>query len=224
VLQAFDILKEHGWAGLLLAAILFVLYKILNEVVAVVAERFRLKNIAKKQTQLSLHSLFVSMDYMLNVEVPSLNVFPDKPVRQALTRELIHASLSSMQEVAKRIISLDHSSWSDAEWTFQMRNALNEMNTLFLNKCVSKGIPEPVYMKYLEWYFERLNHMRSLVDQIAASNTSPTPESKTSTLLLLFSLFITTMMADCESAMAELNGEITGMAFRGGVIEPLAAH
>lgn len=224
MLQAFDILKEHGWTGLVLAVILLILYKVLNEAISVATEKIKLKALAKKRVRLSMHSFFVSIDYMLNVEVPSLNVFPDKPVRQAITRELIYCSLSSMHEVAKKIISLDHSNFSDAEWTFQMRNHLNEMNTLFLNKCVTKGIPEVVYMKYMDWYFHRLNNMRSLVDQIAASNTSPTPESKTSTLLLLFSLFITTMMADCESAMAELNGEITGMAFRGGIIEPLGSH
>lgn len=224
MLETLEILKAYGWKGLVLAVVLFVGYKLINDGVTAVSEKIKNKMLEKRQERLSMHAFFNSMNYILNVEIHSLNIFPDKPVRQALTKDLIFCSLSSMHEVAEKIIKTDHTGWSKAEWTFQMRTMLNEMNTLFLAKCFAKGIPQVVYMKYLEWYFDRLNHMRALVDQIAASELSPTPESKTSTLLLLFNLFITTMMGDCESAMNELNGEITGIAYNGGVIEPLAGH
>lgn len=224
MLELLNILKTYGWKGIVLAAIFFICYKLIGDGVSVVSEKIKIKLIQKRQARLSMHGFFTSMNYILNVEIHSLSFFPDKPVRQILTKDLIFCSLSSMNEVAEKIIKADHTGWSNAEWTFQMRNMLNEMNTLFLNKCHTKGIPEVVYMKYLEWYFERLNHMRNLVDQVAASELSPTPESKTSTLLLLFSLFITTMMGDCESAMNELNGDITGMVYNGGVIEPLGIH
>ena len=151
----------------------------------------------------------------------ALNVFQNKPVRQALTKDLIFCSLTSMYEIAEKIVKADQSNWSKAEWRFQMLNHLNDMNTSFLNMCHAKGIPQQVYMKYLDWYFERLVRLRQMVDQIENSPQTPTPESKTSTLLLLFSLFITTMMGDCESAMNELNGEITGLVYKGGIIEPL---
>lgn len=224
MLDLLNVLKTYGWQGFILGVLLFALHKLFGDGVSAVSEKIKLKILERRQSRLSMHVFFTSMSYMLNVELHSLVFFPDKPVRQALTKDLIYCSLSSMNEVAEKIIQMDHTGWSRAEWTFQIRNKLNEMNTLFLNKCQSKGIPEVVYMKYLDWYFERLNHMRSLVDQVASSELSPTPESKTSTLLLLFSLFITTMMGDCESALSELNGDITGMIYNGGIIEPLGTN
>lgn len=224
MLEALNILKSYGWKGLILALIFATVYKLATVGISAATDKIKSKLVEKRKACLSMHAFFTSMNYILNVEIHALNVFPDKPVRQALTKDLIYCSLSSMHEVAEKMVKIDHTEWSKAEWTFQMRNMLNDMNTTFRNKAHTTGIPEIVYMKYLEWYFDRLNHMRTLVDQIAASDLSPTPESKTSTLLLLFNLFITTMMGDCESAMSELNGEITGINYRGGLIEPLAAH
>lgn len=224
MLETLNILKTYGWKGLLLGLFFVFVYKFISEWSKAIFDKAKLRLLERRQTNLSLHSFFSIINYALNVEVPSLNVFPDKPVRQAVTRDLVHCSLAAMHEVAEKIIKNTNSDWTNAEWSFQTRNSLNEINSLFLSKCQRKGIPEPIYMKYLEWYFERLNYMRSLIDQIAASDLSPTIDSKTSTMLMLFTLFITTMMGDCERAIADLNGDITGLTYRGGIIESLGHH
>ena len=221
MLEILNILKQYGWAGLGLALVLFVVYKFVSEWSKDLFENLKLKLEAKRQESLSMHTFFNTINYVLNVELQALNVFNNKPVRQALTKDLIFCSPTSMHEIAEKMVAADQTNWSKAEWRFQMLNHLNDMNTSFLNMCHAKGIPQPVYMKYLDWYFERLTRLRQMVDRIENSPQTPTPESKTSTLLLLFSLFITTMMGDCESAMHELNGEITGIAYRGGIVEPL---
>ncbi len=221
MLEILNILKQYGWTGLALGLILFIVYKLATEWSKDLFENIKLKLAEKHQENLSMHTFFNTINYVLNVELHALNVFQNKPVRQALTKDLIFCSLTSMYEIAEKIVKADQSNWSKAEWRFQMLNHLNDMNTSFLNMCHAKGIPQQVYMKYLDWYFERLVRLRQMVDQIENSPQTPTPESKTSTLLLLFSLFITTMMGDCESAMNELNGEITGLVYKGGIIEPL---
>ena len=221
MLEILNILKQYGWTGLILRLLLFVVYKLTSEWSKELFQNIKIKLAEKRQENLSMHTFFNTINYVLNVELQALNLFPTKPVRQALTKDLIFCSLTSMYEIAEKMVKADQSNWSKAEWRFQMLNNLNDMNTAFLNMCHAKGIPQQVYMKYLDWYFERLNRLRQLVDQVGNSPQTPTPESKTSILLLLFSLFITTMMGDCESAMNELNGEITGLSYRGGVIEPL---
>lgn len=221
MLEILNILKQYGWTGLALGLILFIVYKLATEWSKDLFENIKLKLAEKRQENLSMHTFFNTINYVLNVELHALNVFQNKPVRQALTKDLIFCSLASMYEIAEKIVKADQSNWSKAEWRFQMLNHLNDMNTSFLNMCHAKGIPQQVYMKYLDWYFERVVRLRQMVDQIENSAQTPTPESKTSTLLLLFSLFITTMMGDCESAMNELNGEITGLVYKGGIIEPL---
>lgn len=221
MLDLMNIIKQYGWQGLVFAALLYIFYRTLSFWVTSISDVAKQRLFQKKQDKLIMHSFFNDINYMLNVEVYSLPVFPDKPVRQALTRDLILCSLSSMQEAAEKIASSDHSDWQRAEWTFNMRTMLNEMNTTFLNKCVQRGIPEVVYSKYLEWYFHRLNSIRSLVDRVSFNEKYPTLEAKTSAIFEILTMFIVTMMGDCRAAMEELNGDLTGLQYRGGVIEAL---
>lgn len=221
MIEIFDILKVYGWKGLLLSTILFVAYKIGAEWLKNLTDKARARAIAKKQSRLNMHVFFNAMSYILNVEIHSMSIFPDKPVRRELTKDLMYTALVSMHEIAETMANLDYDNISNAEWMFQNRKLLNEMQTLFLNKCLVKGIPPVVYSKYTDWYFTRLRHMREMVDHIGTNDTYPTPEIKTSTFLLMLNLFITTIMADCVAAMHALNGEITGLSYKSGTIEAL---
>lgn len=221
MLEIFNILRDYGWKGLIVAGLLFGLYKIISLWITSFTKTAKIKLFERRQEKLIMHSFFNDINYMLNVEVFSLVVFPDKPVRQALTKDLIMCSLTSMHEAAEKMANADHSEWDRPQWTFHMRSMLNEMNTMFLNKCVQRGIPEIVYGKYLEWYFRRLNTMRSLVDRVSFNEKYPTLESKTSAVFEILTMFTVTMMGDCRAAMEELNGELTGLTYHGGIIEPL---
>lgn len=222
VLELLDILKTYGWKGLILIIAIFVIYKITSDLAASIVEKIKILLFHKRQERLCMHAFFNSINYILDVEIHTLNIFPAQPVRRALTKDLIVCSLTSMLEVATKMIKTTNKKWSGREWAHHVHNMLNDMDSLFLNKCMIKGIPRPVYIKYLEWYLIRINHLRTTVDHIAISKLSPTPASKTFTLLMLFNLFVTTMMGDCETAVYELNGDITGLIYQGGVIEPLS--
>lgn len=221
MIDVLNIIREYGWGGLFLIALLITTYKIVGVLLISASKTIQFKSLGKRQENLSKHAFFNSIRYILNVEIYAIDTFKDKPVRQALTRNLMICSLTAMHDVAEIIINKDHSKLSKYEWTYEVLLALNQMNSLFLNECQSRGIPQIVHTKYIVWYLDRLSHMRALVDQISASEMAPTAESKTSMLLLLFTLFITTMMGDCETTMHDLNGEITGIPFSGGTIEPL---
>lgn len=219
-----NILKEYGWQGLLLGAVLFLLYSFLGEGLKTLSEKAKNKLLQKKEAQLKMHAFFNAMSYSLNVEIPAMTLFNDKPIRQTLLKDLVYCSLASVEEVAERIAETDHSKWNHTEWNYEMRSALNEMNTEFVQKCVNRGMPEIVYKKYLVWYFERLNYMRIFIDQIAGTESYATPESKTAALFLMFNLFLVTFIGDAERTLKELNGEISGLYYKGGIVEPLLPH
>lgn len=219
-----NILKEYGWQGLLLGAVLFLLYSFLGEGLKTLSEKAKNKLLQKKEAQLKMHAFFNAMSYSLNVEIQAMTLFNDKPIRQTLLKDLVYCSLASVEEVAERIAETDHSKWNYTEWNYEMRSALNEMNTEFVQKCVNRGMPEIVYKKYLVWYFERLNYMRIFIDQIAGTESYATPESKTSALFLMFNLFLVTFIGDAERTLKELNGEISGLHYKGGIVEPLLPH
>ena len=221
MLEILNVVKEYGWGGLIVAIILIGGYKLIGETLTEISIRTKNKILNRSVVKLKQHAFFNAINYSLNVEIPAMNIFPSRPVRQILIKDLIYCSLASVEEVAQKIANTNHDGWNHATWNYEMRSALIEMNTSFIDKCDNRGMPQTVYRKYLVWYFDRLNHMRIMIDQISGSEIYSTPESKTSALLLSFNLFLVTMVADAERTLKSLNGDITGLMYKGGSIEPL---
>lgn len=221
MLDIFTIIKDHGLQGLILALMIFIVYRILGESIKVLVERTKLRFFIKRQANMAMHAFFTEIDTILAVEVNSSVFYTHKPVRQMLLRDLLTISLTSLREVAAAIAIEKQSEWTTAEWVFNMRKHLNVINLTYIKKAQDIGIPPIVYEKYSEWYFDRLHLMHSIIDQIGASDMAPTIEGKTSTVLMMFNLFVVTTMAGCHETMNSLNGELTGLIYKGGSIEPL---
>ena len=221
-MDVLTILKTYGWSGLIILGGLYILYKLIMEGIKLLIAAAKSKILSKREIKLKQHAIFNAVNYSLNVEIPSMTLFANKPIRQTLMKDLVYCSVASVHEIVTVIANADQSDWNHSKWNYEMRAALTEMNTDFINKCEEKGIPEIVYKKYLVWYFFRLNTMRMVIDQIAGTETYTTAEAKTSALFLALHLFLVLFITDTESTLKELNGEITGILYRGSPIEPLA--
>lgn len=224
MLDILTIIKEYGWTGLLAGFLLYFAYRSIAEIAKAIGNKAKESMTQKKYIALKKHVFFNSMDYALNVEIHGLSLFHGKPIRQALLRDLMYCALVSMEEVSERIAEMDQSNWTDAEWIYQIKNQLNDMNVIFVARCIKMGIPEVVYNKFAEWHYPRLDKLRTMVDNIVSNGRNPTAETKTSSLFMLFNLFISVMMGDCKRTLQQLNGDITNMQYKGGLIEPLGEH
>lgn len=222
MLELITILQSYGWAGLILAFSLFVIYKMFNVSINLFFNKMKMRFVETRQIRLLMHSIFSTIKYAIDIESLSLVIFKGKPVRQALIRELLICSLTALEDVATKIAKEDHKGWSNTKWAYNMKMYINELHTLFVNRAISHGIPKEVYLKYMDWYFYRLSYLRNMIDHISSDPAYPSPEIKTSTLLLFLSLMVGTIMADCEETLKNLNGEITGLEYNGGIIEPIA--
>jgi hypothetical protein len=224
VLELLSVVKQYGWSGLLFAGAIFLFYKLIGDTLFIFTEKAKNTLLQRKEVKLQLHAFFNAISYSIDVEVPAIILFHNEPNRQLLLKDLLLCTLHSVEEVTEKIAAADHSHWNYIQWNYEMLAAISEMNVLFVTKCVEKGIPEVVYNTYLRWYLVRLNHMRVLSNQIASNSMYATAEIKTSTLFLAFNYFIVSLMGDAILTMKTLNGELTGTAYRGLIIEPLPDH
>lgn len=222
--EVIDIIRNYGWRGALVMIVVTVTVKTLGELSKLAVKQIRIRRVEKNQIQLNLHSFFTSVNYTLNVEIASMSPFKDMPVRNALSRDLMYCTISTMKEAGERIAAMDQRGWTHEYWTYEMRNQMNVIHVSFIDKCRDRRIPLVVVSRYQEWYFLRLSFMMNIIDSISASEGSYTATGKTSSLLLSMKLLITTMMGDCERVMLGLNGELTGMEYAGGILEPLPTH
>lgn len=221
MLELITILKGYGWAGVILAFTLFAIYKAFNVSLLILARKIHNKFSDNKQKKLLMHPFFTTIQHAIDVDTYSSDFFHDKPIREKLMRDLIKCSLESMQDIAIKMANENYSGWSDVRWGYRMKLYITEAHSIFIHKCILMGIPKIVYARYMDWFFTRLNYMRLAVDQISTDSTYPTLETKTSTILLFFSLTISALMVDSEETLLSLNGEITGKTYGGGIIESI---
>ncbi len=219
MLELVTILKSYGWAGIILAFCLFSIYKVFHVSLLIVARKFHSRFVENKQKKLLMHTFFTTIQHALDVDNHTTDIFMDKPVRQSLMKDLVICSLGSMQEIGIKMANENYSGWSDKRWSYGMKLYITEIHSSFINKCILKGIPKIVYMKYMDWFFDHMDYMRNTIDQIANDSSYPNLETKTSTVLLFFSLMISALMVDSEKTLRALNGAITGSLYNGAVIE-----
>lgn len=219
VFELFTILKGYGWAGIVIALFLFAVYKAFNASLLILGKKIHGRFFMNSKKSLQSHTFFATIQHMIDVSPHSSEIFENKPVRQALVRDLMYCSLTSMQEFGLKMVNEDHCGWAAGRWAFKTKSYVTEMHSAFISKCIRKGIPRIVYMRYMVWFFDHMTYMRGAIDQIAYDTTYPTVGTKTSTILMMYTLILSTLMADSESVLLSLNGDITGKKYNGAVIE-----
>lgn len=245
MLEILKILSDYGWSGLVFAAAIVILWKMIsNKIKKIYSEENEeddyneiivKPNDPKKPNvritkelkvvndiiteDLHHHPFFAHVNYALTVEIPSLDIFVEKPVRQELLKDLIYISLHTIMEFGQEIIENDYSSWSKSRWAFDMNARLSDLPKQFSIKATHHGIPEIVIKKYFRWYIQRLDVMREFIDQIANSFVYSNNTLKVHAFLMVLNIFTITLVADAERTLKTLNGELTGKDYKNKKLE-----
>lgn len=168
---------------------------------------------------LKFHSFFNNAEYRMLVEIPSLELFSNKPVRQKIFRDLLYIECKTIYDICFEIAKLDMSEWTEEQWKTEISKKVGEILSTFIKKSRDEGIPEIVIEKYNKWHngsFELLFNYISLLgnETIYTSNIM-----RTNTFFLIMNLLLITTLADAERSLKEINGEITGLVYKGKKIE-----
>lgn len=171
------------------------------------------------ETDLRYHVLFTRGEYMLNVELMSLDVFPDKPVRRQLVIDLLKAYITTLTEGCKEIALVDMKAWSSEQWVIEMTKNFNAMLQGAANRARNDGMPEIAISRFSMWANNSLETLFQLITTIGATTAYSNNVVKTNTLFLIVNLMIATMLGEAERSIHSLNGDITGTIYKGNVVE-----
>lgn len=216
------ILLELGWAN-------FILF-LLAGVSAVTAiqwiKQAKFKKAAEKngiqvgdESDLRYHVLFSTAQYRLAIELPNLDLFPTKPVRQMVMIDLLRIYFKAILEGCKDISLTNMKGWSSEQWSIEMTNRLSDMITAATSTCRMEGIPEIVITKFARWVNPSIDMLFNYVEMIGNSNIYSSNIARTNTLFLIVNLLMSTMMGDAERSIKGLNGDISGKVYKGQIIE-----
>ena len=218
------LLLTLGWPGF----IMFIFVGIAASASIQYVKQMNFKKKAEKsgikvgnESDLRYHVLFSTAQYRLAVELPNLEIFSDKPVRQQLLSDLLRVYIKTIADSCKDISTTNMKGWSAEQWTIEMSTRLSSMISDAKKAARSEGIPEIVITKFSRWVSPSIDMLFDYVDMIGAANIYNSNITRTNTLFLVINLLMTTMMGDAERSIKSLNGDITGKIYKGQVIEDI---
>lgn len=216
------ILLELGWVNF----ILFLLAGVSTVTAIQWIKQAKFKKAAEKsgiqvgdESDLRYHVLFSATQYRLAIELPNLDLFPTKPVRQMLMVDLLRIYFKAILEGCKDISLTNMKGWSSEQWSIEMTNRLSDMIAAATSTCRMEGIPELVIVKFSRWINPSVDMLFNYVEMIGNSNIYSSNIARTNTLFLIVNLLMSTMMGDAERSIKGLNGDISGKIYKGQIIE-----
>ena len=220
--EAVKVLGDHGWAAVLLFIFggLLVRFLLVQTKVWKQRSEARLeKEEEQRQAELTNHQFFSNLNYRLNSEIPTLVLNQHQPVRQQLFRKLLEVTLLSLKEVVDDIVAADIEDMSPSQWASFINGELQKIDRLVEEKALRDGMPTVLVNKYIVWKTRSAELLSNYVNDLAISEVYSTNLARTNTLLYLLNLKLITIIGDAERSLMDLNGEISGLSYNGGVIE-----
>lgn len=237
MLDILRLISDYGWAGLIVAGVVLVFYKILARKVAQLDKTITKDTssifedhdvdvededdsvVLDPNKTLKLHPFFNMVSYRLNTEIFNLNL-DSRPVRQQLYKDLLYVRIKSIYDSASTFAENDMSEWTPQMWVFEATNAFNQSMSTFQAEALKSGIPPSVVTLVVLWSMKQSNYVINSILQIGNMESTKDPYSKTLVFLSILDMLVATTIGDAEKEFKLFNGSITGLNYGTGVIEP----
>ena len=201
--EAIKVLGEHGWAAVILFIFGGVLIRFLSVQISVWKARSVdqiMKLELRRQSELKNHQFFANIHFRLHSEIPTLTLNKDQPVREDLFRTLLTVTLISLKEIIDTVVG-SNLDGTPSEWATNVNREMQKHDRMIEEKAVQEGIPLILISRYIVWKRNSDEVLNNYVNDLAISEVYVTNLARTNTLLV------------------GLNGEISGMTFKGKLIE-----
>lgn len=168
---------------------------------------------------LRYHSFFQNAQYRLVVEIASLDLAPDKPVKQTMFRDLLYWKIKYIHDMCQELAELDMTGWGQDQWANEITKRVGVMLLAYNRKVVESGIPEVALIKFNRWHTTTIEMLYDYITVLGTSSIYSNNIARTNTLFLIMDLLLVTTIGDAERSLRELNGEIGGKEYKGMILE-----
>lgn len=215
------ILSEYGFAGFALVAVMTLVLKVLMKEYKGSLGKFAssLSSGPEPTTDLRYHPFFSSAHYKIVAEIPTLELSPNKPVKQQMFRDLLTIYIKTMLDTCTNVVAQDMNDWSGEKWSNEVSRHMNHMVIDFHRNSIDAGIPEPALAKFSKWHYPTLEMLYEYITMLGNSNLYSTNIVRTNTFLLTMNLLLVTTLGDAERSLKELNGEVGGKMYKNATLE-----
>lgn len=216
------LLSTYGTPAILAIIIIYIIWLVLTSFLSAKLKNFFSGTSSQdesKKNELKFHTFFSNAEYRIVAEIPSLEIMPEKPVKERMYKDLILIETKVIYDSCLEIIDMDFADWSAEQWQNAIAKKVTDMISTISKKCREEGIPDIVIIKYNRWNMASFDMLYEYIKILGMSATYPDNLTRTNTLLIIMNLLLVTIVADAEKSLRELNGEVAGKQYKGLILE-----
>jgi len=162
--------------------------------------------------------LKAKLSYWLNFKIPNMHM-QDK-ARKLIFRDLLTIRFKSLENsVGMLETKSGFSKLSGQELYKNFLDCMAQTNQTFKKEVEIAGIPEIVRIKYEEWTARTMEYLLISGQMVLQSNIYDSNEEKVQALYMLITSLLEITIAEAEYTLDTLNGELTGLEYRGQICE-----
>ncbi len=220
-----NIIYEYGWFMAIFLLIIYSLYKFVSINYKNWMDKSKTlddEDDPNESTHESLahHPFFSNAQYRLKVEIPNMDLVPNKPIRETVFKDLLDITFTNVYAICTEIVNIpDMESWHHDEWVDELTKKINEIAINIEVDAEKRGIPDIIIKKFSRWNLSTIEALREYVLMLGHSKLYTTNVAKTNTFLFIMNLLLVTTLGDAERTIRVINGELTGILYKGIPIE-----
>ena len=208
-------LNEYGIIGVVLIIVALILLKSsspltwLRKIWMWLKTARRLGNTTPKELLLS------KLDYWIKFKIPNLKM--EDPGRQLIFRDILKLKFTCFQDYVSTVDSRINESMSGNEVFHELVNTFNETVDAYEKMAIDHGVPEVVMVKYGEWQLRSYEYTIRAAELICLSNGYGDNNARLHATYSLVTAMMELTIAEAEKTLTDLNGQLTGISYRGVV-------
>lgn len=159
--------------------------------------------------------LLSKLDYWLNFKI--MNIKMNDPGRQMLFRDILQLKFNQFKDYVQTASASINEDMNGQEMFHVVVEKFNETVDAYEQAAIDRGIPEVVMVKYGEWQLKSYEFTLRATEMICLSSGYGTNESRMQAIYSLITAMMELTIAEAEKTLTELNGELTGIEYKGVV-------
>ncbi len=157
--------------------------------------------------------LLSKLDYWLNFKI--MNIKMNDTGRQLLFRDILQLKFKQFRNYVENSSALITEDMTGQEMFHVVVEQFNDAVDSYEQEAINRGIPEVVMVKYGEWQLRSYEFTLRATEMICLSQGYGTNESRMQAIYSLITAMMELTIAEAEKTLTELNGELTGIEYKG---------
>jgi hypothetical protein len=221
VINLINAASKNGFTTVFIAMLLALFYKFVS---AKIEKNKAVRSsdwIGEKRSQKKLdqHRLFIVAQHWIEIGIDRIP-FPRRyKIRAKMYRDMLKIFVLAIENVLRKRLPELESAKTNADWQRAANAAMAEIINSYKLGFEQAGVPDIVISTFYQWHDPAIRYITHTITTLTDSEIAENNRYKTFSLLNSILSATKTAFYDAERTLIKLNGELTGLEYRGQRIE-----